>query len=140
MLENVSIQNTPQNITEYFRQSGLLNKRVEKLINRNKKHFNAGVFREFRNKVVHLNVVLGLTECVQKIKRVESYFDLYHYLMLEVLSRTTAGRSIENIDAALEHQTAYKDFLYGILTPFAYNPARYLNLTSKTLFIRGYGK
>lgn len=140
MLKNVSLKNDPQNITEYFRKSGLLNKRVENLINRNKKHFDAGLFQKFRNNVEHLSVVSRLTECAGGIKRAESYFDLYHYLMLDALSHSYAGKSIENIGTALEHQTAYKDFLYGIMTPFAYNPARYLNLTSKTLFIRGYGK
>ena len=140
LLENVSVKNNPQNITEYFKRSGLLNKRVRNLINRNEKHFNAEVFKYFRNNVEHLSVVSALTNYAEEIKRVESYFDLYHYLMLKIISRTFVGKYIENIDSALDHQTAYKDFLYGILTPFAYNPARYLNLTSKTLFIRGYGK
>ncbi len=89
-----------------------------------------------------------MPEYVDEIKRVESYFDLYHYIMLRCLKDRGAIKCSEtneffeevNGRAVPKYQSAYKNFLYGVLAPFAYNPARYINLACKNKFIEGYGK
>lgn len=135
-------------VTEYFINNGKINDRTKNLVIRNKNHYNNGTFRWFRNNVEHLAVVSHLPEYVDEIKRVESYFDLYHYIMLRCLKDRGAIKCSEtneffeevNGRAVPKYQSAYKNFLYGILVPFAYNPARYINLACKNKFIEGYGK
>ena len=109
----------------------------------NSAHYADSTFRWFRNNVEHLSVVAKLPYYVKDIQHVQSYFDLYHYLLLRCLADGKAlwqSATKEKLASALRHQTVYKDFLYGILAPFAYNPARYINLTCKEKFIEGYGK
>lgn len=134
-------------LTQYFINRSRMNDRVKNLVLRNQAHYNNETFRYFRNNVEHLAVVSKLPIYVSDINKVHSYFDLYHYLMLRTLKDGDGTYpSIKNdatlsiLDIALEHQSAWKDFLYGILSPFAYNPARYINLACKDKFISGYGK
>ena len=130
-------------ITQYFVECGRINRRVKCLIKRNSKHYDENTFRKVRNCAEHLSVVSSFPAYVSEIKRVESYFDLYHYILLRVLKDGAfikQEKTLEGYEAVLRHQTAYKDFLYGILAPFAYNQARYINLACKKRFIESYGK
>lgn len=130
-------------ITQYFDELGRINRRVKHLIERNSIHYDEHTFREVRNCTEHLSVVSSFPTYVSEIKRVESYFDLYHYILLRVLKDGAfikQEKTLEGYEAVLRHQTAYKDFLYGILAPFAYNQARYINLACKKRFIESYGK
>lgn len=150
LIENISFNNKESNyfgLTEYFIKNNKVNDRVKNLVLRNQKHYNNDTFRYFRNNVEHLAVVAKLPVYVSDIVKVDSYFDLYHYLMLRALDEGYKGNSsIKNIatgseiDRVLDYQSAWKDFLYGILAPFAYSPARYINLACKNKFIEGYGK
>lgn len=130
-------------ITQYFVECGRINRRVKCLIKRNSKHYDENTFRKVRNCAEHLSVVSSFPAYVSEIKRVESYFDLYHYILLRVLkdgAHIKQKATLEGYDASVRHQTAYKDYLYGILAPFAYNQARYINLACKKRFIKSYGK
>lgn len=132
-----------RSITQYFDDCGRINRRVERLIERNSKHYDENTFRKVRNCAEHLSVVSSFPAYVSEIKRVESYFDLYHYILLRVLKDGAFIKqkaTLEGYDASVRHQTAYKDYLYGILAPFAYNQARYINLACKKRFIESYGK
>lgn len=151
LIKGISFKNKESNyfgLTEYFIKNNKVNDRVKNLAIRNKKnHYNDDTFRFFRNNVEHLAVISRFPNYVDDIKKVDSYFDLYHYLMLRILKEGDGkNSSIKNeftsefIDSALYYQSAWKDFLYGILAPFAYNPARYINLACKKKFIEGYGK
>lgn len=150
LIENISFNNKESNyfgLTEYFIKNNKVNDRVRNLTLRNQNHYNNYTFRYFRNNVEHLKVVAKLPAYVSDIVKVDSYFDLYHYLMLRILDEGYKGNSsIKNvstsseIDKVLGYQSAWKDFLYGILAPFAYSPARYINLSCKNKFIEGYGK
>lgn len=117
-------------------------------VDMNKRFYTNVMFSRFRNIVEHLNAVSSLGNCSGLItKDIESYFDLYHFLVLKALYTNTiktggskySEEMCQVIKEALTHQSAYKDFLYGVLAPFSYNPARYANLTSKQLFIKSYG-
>lgn len=130
-------------ITQYFDECGRINRRVKRLIERNSIHYDERTFREVRNCAEHLSVVSSFPTYVSEIKRVESYFDLYHYILLRVLKDGALIKqeaTLKGYEAVLRHQTAYKDYLYGILAPFAYNQARYINLACKKRFIKSYGK
>lgn len=149
-IKNISFKNKNSNywgLTEYFIKNNRVNDRVRNLALRNKNHYNNDTFRFFRNNVEHLAVISKFPNYVDEIKRVNSYFDLYHYLMLRILKEGDGKNSsikneftFERLDSALSYQSAWKDFLYGILAPFAYSPARYINLACKNKFIEGYGK
>lgn len=132
-----------RSITQYFDERGRINRRVKRLIERNSIHYDERTFRQVRNCAEHLSVVSSFHAYVSEIKSVESYFDLYHYILLRVLKDGNFIKqeaTLKAYEAAVRHQTAYKDFLYGILAPFAYNPARYINLACKKRFIESYGK
>lgn len=132
-----------RSITQYFDERGRINRRVKRLIERNSIHYDERTFRQVRNCAEHLSVVSSFHTYVSEIKRVESYFDLYHYILLRVLKDgkfIKQEATLKGYEAAVRHQTAYKDFLYGILAPFAYNQARYINLACKKKFIESYGK
>lgn len=132
-----------RSITQYFDERGRINRRVKRLIERNSIHYDERTFRQVRNCAEHLSVVSSFPAYVSEIKSVESYFDLYHYILLRVLKDGNFIKqeaTLKGYEAAVRHQTAYKDFLYGILAPFAYNPARYINLACKKKFIESYGK
>lgn len=147
LIKNISINNNPIGLTEYFIKNNRVNSRIQKLVSLNKNHYNNETFKYFRNNVEHLAVVSRFPDYADDIQKIDSYFDLYHYLMLRILKEETFGNSSiksdftnSKIDEALSHQSAWKDFLYGILSPFAYNPARYINLACKNKFLAGYGK
>jgi hypothetical protein len=148
LLKDVSIDNNPIAITEYFNEKGKLNKRVKNLVYRNiGNHYNDFTFKIFRNNVEHLTVVSKLPSYIDDITNVKSYFDLYHYVMFRLLYDGKNGNSSISSDITkskygdvIKYQSACKDFLYGILAPFAYNPARYINLACKNKFIESYGK
>ncbi|MGN0114246.1 MAG: type VI-D CRISPR-associated RNA-guided ribonuclease Cas13d, partial [Acutalibacteraceae bacterium] len=142
-------------ITDDFKKAGRLNKRVETSIETNKALYKDDLFYEYRNNVAHLNVIAALPKYVDRIKRVKSYFDLYHYILFLKLMENSPNYLQSSIDSVKNHicsngktiyenvceyNTVSKDFLYGINTPFAYNAARYINLSNREKFLEGYGK
>ena len=61
-------------------------------------------------------------------------------ILLEKLNEKRYDGKYSIIDSVNKFKTPNRDFIHAINIPFAYNPARYNNLTSKTLFELGYGK
>lgn len=138
-----------------------INKRVEKLLQKaiDDKETCLCVdrtYKEYRNVIAHLNVVSSFPKYLKDVKKVESYFDFYHYMVLEALyekNETVLKRGLKESESPVlnknamamykrmkEHQTACKDFIYTVNAPFAYNVARYINLSCKSKFEQGYGK
>lgn len=139
-------------ITELFKENGWLNKRVQKSVENNKALYSNEVFYEYRNHVAHLSVIAEFPKCAKGITKVKSLFDVYHYILV-MLIYGDEGRKLpvelkevpcKNgktvLENAWEHQTVCKDFLYGLNTPFAYNAARYINLSNREKFLAGFGK
>lgn len=154
-------------ITNDFSDNNWICGRVKHLYQRNNQYYDDEIFRLFRNSVEHLNAIQQISKYSDSInKEIKSYFDLYHFLILKSIHDELQKRlaqkekninnstdteknnaeadnyraKISSIEKALPHQSAYKDFLYGIMAPLAYNNARYINLTCKDKFIESYGK
>lgn len=117
-------------------------KRVQEYLNKNiaEARSNDGnterLYREYRNKVVHLNICHDFSDLVEGIRNPGSYFDVYAFavqnwaLRQDFLGvfRTSLKHDIDT------YRTYQRDFLKILNLPFAYNEPRYKNLTIADLF------
>ncbi len=110
----------------------------------------------FRNKTVHLNAIRKIDENIRGVSRIESYFELYHYIMQhEIVSTyrykekraTIDSKAAEEFVAIKDNTKKYislvegnnwyvKDFVKTLCVPFGYNLSRYKNLSIDILFDR----
>ena len=98
------------------------------------------IITEYRNMVEHLSVVRNGNQYISGIRRVDSWFSLYHYLMQRLLADRMKNRPDEDMPKRVkeyfakteEHGTYSMDFVKVLNMPFAYNLPRY-----KTLSIDG---
>lgn len=142
-------------ITDYdkFVKETKLNKRVKRLVDINRGLCTQTTYKIYRNIVAHLNVVSSFPFYLKELRKIDSYFDLYHYvIMMRLYEQHKSkikkyGKSDVLNDEALKvyelvkkYQTANKCFIYAVNSPFAYNAARYINLSCKDKFERSYGK
>lgn len=155
-------------LTDHFEKAGFLkNKNVLENIrlsssffnDTEKKQFSNYAFKQYRNNIAHLSVVRALPKYAKDFKEVNSMYDVYHYIMFKLLVNFWESKGYDDakgmlkklnekrydgkysiIDSVNKFKTPNRDFIHAINIPFAYNPARYNNLTSKTLFELGYGK
>lgn len=142
-------------ITDYdkFVNETKLNKRVKRLVDINRGLCTKTTYKTYRNIVAHLNVVSSFPLYLKELRKIDSYFDLYHYvIMMRLYEQHKSkikkyGKSDVLNDEALKvyelvkkYQTANKCFIYAVNSPFAYNAARYINLSCKDKFERSYGK
>lgn len=147
-------------LTDHFKNAGFLkNKNVLENINENSSLFSNYAFKQYRNNIAHLSVVRALPKYAKDFKEVNSMYDVYHYIMFKLLVNFWESKGYDDakemlkklnekrydgkysiIDSVNKFKTPNRDFIHAINIPFAYNPARYNNLTSKTLFELGYGK
>ena len=119
-------------------------KRVKELLDHNIKEVDDNVnfilFKDYRNKVAHLNFCSNFTEYLDGIGTVKSYFDIYTFVVQKwaVEGQTKYFKSEEYLNKLKEdlnkHHSYQKNFLKIINLPFAYNLARYKNLTIGDLF------
>lgn len=135
----------PIYLTKMFNDDNKLNSKVKFLIKENNKHFDKKIFREFRNSVEHLNAISSFAKYADDITEVKSYFDLYHILLAnsvkdKLVNAKNYPQFIKDADNINKHQTAGKDYLYGILSPLAYNTSRYMNLACRYRFNKSFGK
>lgn len=139
-------------ITELFMENGWLNKRVQKSVENNAALYSDEAFYKYRNLVAHLNVIASFPKYAKDITKVKSMFDVYHYILFlslcedknshlpETVTKDLCKNGKTMLENAREHQTVCKDFLYGLNAPFAYNAARYINLSNREKFLAGFGK
>ena len=97
----------------------------------------------YRNAIAHMTAVINAGRYIADIKYVGSYFELYHYLMQRHLIDAyknipiaPGSKLIGYMDSVRKFHTYTKDWLWGLNAPFAYNLARYKNLSVKDLFDR----
>lgn len=129
--------------------------------------YDEQVVRYYRNCVVHLSVPLNFSRYVGQIRTVKSMFDVYHYVLFQRIvqfveldkvesdkNKKNTGedreekkypdnvvKDLEKIKRKVEeYNTVSKNFLCAINRPFAYNAARYINLSVRKHFLNGYGK
>ena len=93
----------------------------------------------YRNKVTHLNLCTMFVDYVSDIGKITSYYDIYNYsLQRWALSETKAHKDEQywkKLESDLDNYHTYqRNFLKIINLPFAYNLARYKNLTIADLF------
>lgn len=119
------------------------------------------MYREFRNSVDHINVISDIGSYVDKITSLDSYFDVYHFILqrtvysklVKIASKTQnsrANKSVEYINSLLNISDSSNDFesgenvapysrtlLRAANVPMGYTLPRYKNLSYEKLFVRG---
>ena len=136
-----------------------LNRRAQAYMKINFEHSNWWAMNAFRNCTAHLNAVRNADAYINDIGKFDSYFELYHYLVqrsiidqFEYDSHHKSKKSDKNIitkeevdpdqkleryfNLVLRHHSYCKDLVKALNVPFAYNLARYKNLSINELFYR----
>lgn len=98
----------------------------------------------YRNNVEHLNVVHCMTKYFSEVKDVKSYYGVYCYIMQRMLcdeliiknqDKPDVRQTFEEYNRLLkDHGTYSKNLMWLLNFPFAYNLARYKNLSNEDLF------
>lgn len=105
----------------------------------------ANIIKNYRNNVAHLNVVNAFPVYIKDIGEITSYYDVYVYAMQRMLLDEQLAYANEYNDALTDFSLEYdklikeykgyvKDLSWILNVPFAYNVARYKNLSIKELF------
>ncbi len=133
-------------LTKYFidNRNKYLNNKACNNINNNLNKANKTNFIGYRNIIAHLNAIRNMNFFVEDIGKFDSYFQLYHYVMQISLSRKIDNIANEDdklcpnykeyVTLAKTHKTYCKDMVKALNVPFAYNLARYNNLSIDKLF------
>lgn len=139
-------------LTEKAIEEKWLNKHARNYLSVNLNNCDSWAIRIFRDKTAHLNAIRKIDENIQGVTRIESYFELYHYIMQhEIVStynhKATNPNAAEEFVAIKDNTKKYislvegnswyvKDFVKAICVPFGYNLSRYKNLSIDILFDR----
>lgn len=89
-------------------------------------------FKFVRNKTVHLEVVKNLVKYSTNIKKVNSYYELYHFIFESMIIEQFPKFSSYNLYNADKNYS--RNMLKIVYLPLAYNLARYKNLTIEDIF------
>ena len=94
----------------------------------------SNTYRKYRNAVAHLNVIDKMNIYTEGA-RVESYYGFYCYCMQMILLGERTEKGVAEKMAPVRQTGNYSRNLMWILNlPFAYNLARYKNLSNEALF------
>lgn len=124
------------------------NAHAQKYIGVNMEHADDLVIRYYRNAVDHLSAIRNADMYIDSIEHFSSYYELYHYLVqCNVKGKWEAERALGHIEdndvsgwtekyfgLIDRYHTYCKDFVKALNVPFAYNLARYKNLSIDGLF------
>ena len=159
---NMDVQNLKKDWSSFaaaFLKEHPLNRRAQAYMKINFEHSNWWAMNAFRNCTAHLNAVRNADAYINDIGKFDSYFELYHYLVqrsiidqFEYDSHHKSKKSDKNIitkeevdpdqkleryfNLVLRHHSYCKDLVKALNVPFAYNLARYKNLSINELFDR----
>lgn len=119
------------------------------------------MYKEFRNSVDHINVISYIGSYVDKITSLDSYFDVYHFILQRTVysklvsiasgsQNSRANKSVEYINSLLNISDSSNGFesgenvapysrtlLRAANVPMGYTLPRYKNLSYEKLFVRG---
>lgn len=143
-------------LTEKALEEKWLNKHARNYLNVNINNCDYWAINVFRDKEAHLNAIRKIDENIKGVSRIESYFELYHYIMQhEIVSTyrhkeeraTIDSKAAEEFVAIKDNTKKYvsliegngwyvKDFVKALCVPFGYNLSRYKNLSIDILFDR----
>lgn len=107
-------------------------------------------FKQYRNNIVHLNIIAKLSELTKNIdKDINSYFDIYHYCTQRVMfdycqknnnvvlakMKDLAHIKSDCDEFSSKHTYPYSSAVLRFMNlPFAYNVPRFKNLSYKKFF------
>lgn len=102
------------------------------------------ILRCFRNNVMHLSIIQKMCESIDKVKNVSSFYAFYCYVLqcivLEEADKKATSINKEQVNKYIAYVNKFgqydKNLMWKLNTPFAYNLARYKNLSNETLFYR----
>lgn len=121
----------------------LRNKKWYGLTYKNMRNSSKTLVKEFRNTVAHVNAIRNIDKNLVNIKYVNSYFEMYHYIIQRELERkykNSANQTNDTItnyfDVLNKYRSYCKDFVKAYCVPMAYNIVRFKNLTIDGLFDR----
>lgn len=122
-------------------EDSTLNGRAKKYLSNNIDNSNWWIVKEFRNSVDHLNAVRNMNDYISDLKKAESYFGIYHYVIQRALHTAYKNgnmnpKVLEYFELVNKHNSYSKDFVKALCVPFGYNLPRYKNLTIDALFDR----
>ena len=123
-------------------------------IKMNMEHSDEWSIRSFRNTVEHIGAVRNAHLYIDDIRKIDNWYDLYHYLVQRslmsqyehdstntnkegsyLITREEVNSKIfEYFDSVSKYKTYNKDFVKALNVPFSYNLARYKNLSIDGLF------
>lgn len=126
------------------------NEHAQEYIKTNMKHANDRMIRYYRNTIEHLGAIRNADKYLNEVGHFDSYFELYHYLVQRTLigkfevekergrlSEADVGAyTVGYMQKVKKYHTYCKDFVKALNVPFAYNLARYKNLSIDGLFDR----
>lgn len=133
-------------LNDMLEKDNYLKKTKYRHIQQNLGEYSNTLFIEYRNKIAHLSVINLGHKYINGVEKIYSYFGLYHYIMQRILrdSRETIknyeGSDVENdtINKCFNDLDKFnyfsKDLINILNLPFAYNIARYRNLSIEDLF------
>lgn len=139
-------------LTEEYIELGKLNKKACRYLKQNLSNAYNQTIRFYRNEIDHLTVLRDFPEYVRDVKKVDSYFALYHYLVQRSLKseyehcKICKSGLIDGNEPVTESYFAdvakygkyRKDFVKALNVPFGYNLPRYKNLSIEGLFDMNY--
>lgn len=106
---------------------------------RNYQNSDRNVVYKFRNMAAHLSVIRNIDMHIGDIRKVDSYYALYHFLMQKLIQDQRINISDKTkayYNALNRYNTYCMDFVKAYCIPFAYVTPRYKNLTIEGLFDR----
>lgn len=126
------------------------NTRAKRYINENFNNSDEWSVRKFRNCVDHLNAVRNADKYIDDAKSFNSYFELYHYLVQRsiiaqfdfdesknyISKEELNSKTLKYWELIGKYGSYCKDYVKAYNVPFAYNLARYKNLSINELFDR----
>jgi len=125
-------------LTEKFisGEKPILGKEACKFLRDDLEKSSESMVRKFRNAAAHVNVVQSVDKYIADMKKVKSYYGIYHYVMQRYLI-DSCGEDV-NLDVLKngvnEYGTYNRDFVKLCCVPFGYNFARYKNLCIEKYF------
>lgn len=146
-------------LTEKAIEEKWLNKHARNYLNVNINNCDYWAINVFRDKVAHLNAIRKIDKNIKGVSRIESYFELYHYIMQHEIVSTYRHKEKSAATASADSGVAQefnsitdktkkyvsliegnswyvKDFVKALCVPFGYNLSRYKNLSIDILFDR----
>lgn len=131
-------------LTLEFVNKKRLNKHSREYLVNNISNSEIWCIKGYRNTIDHLNAVRSIDRYTEGLKKTDSYFALFHYIVQRYLVDNYRAADKQPFDEThITHQyfdtvekygKYRKDFVKALNTPFGYNLARYKNLSIEGLF------